>query len=121
MRYIIINPIVVVELGVSALSDQIQAGKFEVQCDIAKLIYDPCQTAIAEGKSEADITGAFNYEGFWCKDGCLTLRAERLIKYFMVEDENAEKIFLRFNPYYREGWSIVGERVKAMDLDKILG
>ena len=120
MRYIIINPAVVAKLGVRALTDQIQAGKFEVQRDIAKLIYDPCAKAVAEGRNEADITDAFNYEGFNCRDGLLTLSHERLIKYFVVADENAENVFLCFNPDYREGWTIVGERIMAMDLDKIL-
>lgn len=115
MRFIVTNPQEVVEVGIYALTNQIQAGKFEVERDIAHLIYNPCMTAVAEGAVDADITGAFNYKGFWCKDGCLTLLPERLIKYFVVEKETEDNTFLRYNPEYREGWGVVAKRIAGME------
>lgn len=115
MRFVVTNPKEVVEVGLDALKNQIQAGKREVESDIAQLIYNPCLKAVSEEATEADITGAFNYKGFPCRDGILTLLPERLIKYFVVEKEDTEKTLLRFNPDYREGYSIVDERILAMD------
>lgn len=115
-RYIVTNPKDVVEIGRCELILRLQAGKYEVQRDIAAFLYYPC-LAVDEGNaSYADVTAAFNYQGFPSKDGLLTFAPERLIKFFTVEKENEEAIFIRFNPNYEEDFSDLEEQIRMLDL-----
>ena len=119
--YIVTNPKDVVKIGREELITRINAGKYEVQRDIAAFLYYPC-LAVADGNaSYADVTAAFNYQGFPARDGILTFKPERLIKFFEVEQEIGDAVFVRFKSDYKEGNSDLGEKIMAMDLDKIFG
>ena len=103
--YFVTNPKDVVAVGRCELILKLKAGKYEVQRDIAAFLYYPC-LAVAEGNaSYADVTAAFNYQGFPSRDGILTFSPERLIKFFEVEQEIGDAVFIRFKPDYEEDLS----------------
>lgn len=114
-RYIITNPKDVVELGIDKLILKFNAGKYEVQSDIAKFLYGPCYGVVEWRASYADVTAAFEYLGFPTREGRLTFRAERLIKFFEIEKEDEDAIFIRFKPDYEEDLSELYKKVRGIN------
>lgn len=110
--YIVTNPKDVVEIGRCELITRINAGKYEVQRDIAAFLYYPCLAVDDGNASYADVTAAFNYQGLPTKDGILTFRPERLMKFFKVENEIGDTIFIRFNPNYQEGYADLEAQIR---------
>jgi len=115
-KYVVTNPQDVVDLGFDEIRGRIDAGKYEVECDIAALIYYPCVTVGVGRSSCADITAAFEYPGLPSKDGLLTFRPERLIKFFRIEKIEEDVIYIRFNCEYEEGYSYLEEKIRRSNL-----
>ena len=115
-QYILTNPKVVVALGMEGVRKLINAGKYEVEREIAAFIYYPC-LAVTEGKaSYADVSAAFQYQGFPCRDGVMIMKYESLIRRFVVLSESETVVTLAFNPSYKEDYFGLEARIKNSDL-----
>ena len=111
-RYVVTNPKEVVKFGFDRLKNSMNAGKHELENDLAAFIYYPCLAVVERDVWYADITAAFNYRGYPAYDGTLVMKPESLLKHFILESEDKENIRIRFNPDYKEDYFGIEARIR---------
>ena len=117
-QYVLINPEVVTELGLDKLRELINAGKYELERDIAAFIYYSCLAVTEGGASYADISAAFNCREVPSMEGFITMKYESLIRHFYIIIEEEDVVELKFNPAYKDDYFGYEARIRNTNLRK---